>query len=95
MPYDVELSTKASEQLQSFSPDLVVCVSEHLGRLADAPLELGRKAGFPYPPHGQVYQFWCEDGDKRVYVSVFFHYLPGETTIRVTAIGVIRYADPP
>lgn len=42
---------------------------------------------------GQIYQFWCEeDEDYQYYITVFFHYVPGEDTIKVFATGFARYA---
>ena len=90
MPYEIELSDEASETLQRLPIDIVVCISNHLERLAADPLGLSRRAAFPYRPVGQIYQFWCDDG---FFITVFFHYLPGEQAIQVFAIGFTQYAN--
>lgn len=93
MAYAVELSDDASATLDTFPVDIAICVNKQLERLADDPVNLGRPAHFPYRPVGQIYQFWCEeDEDYQYYITVFFHYLPGEDTIKVFAIGFARYA---
>lgn len=86
--YEVELSDKAAESLQSYPVDVVVCISNHLTELAGDPLALGRRAHFPYRPVGQIYDFWCHEAAGHYFVTVFFHFKPGEQTIKVYAISV-------
>ena len=59
-----------------------------MDKLAAGQLGLGRRAGFPYRPVGQVYEFWCT---RAYYITIFFHYLPGEQAINVFAIGYTHY----
>jgi hypothetical protein len=90
VPYDLELSPSAFKAFQQ----LVLigagaCVSEHLQKLSESPLELGRPSRFPHRrAEGQLYSFRCEDDDGRtLYLKAFFHFLPdGERTIRIHAI---------
>ena len=87
MKYDLELSRSVSTRIAALSFELVTCISHHLDLLCDDPLAVGRRATLPYLPVGQVYEFWCEDGDgTSVFVAVFFHFKPGEQVLRVHAI---------
>lgn len=96
MRYDVVLSDKASTRLQELPVDVAICVDNHLEQLAADPFGLGRPAAFPYRPVGQIYQFWCEGPDgEQFYVTVFFHFQPGETSIRVFSIGASEYGPAP
>ena len=89
MPYDVELSDEAADTLQRLPATVATCVETQLKKLAEDPLGLGRRAAFPFRPVGQIYQFWCPD---QYFVTIFFHYLPGEQAIKVFAIGYTQYA---
>ena len=86
MRYGIELSDHAAEFLRTLPVDVVVCVSIQLERLAEAPLELGRRAHFPYRPAGQIFEFWCEESDQKYFVTAFFHFSAGANVIRVYAI---------
>lgn len=95
MRYDVELDDDAARILETFPIDAALIVHGELERLAEAPLALGRKAHFPYRPVGMIYEFWCEPPGEVVYfVTVFYHFLPGESVIRVYAI-TFRTIHPP
>jgi hypothetical protein len=91
MSYEVELSNEAAGVLRAVSPGVRDCILNHLDRLAEAPLELGRRAAFPYRPVGQIYEFWCEDDELRVYLTIFFHFTESEDTIRIFTIGRREY----
>ncbi len=91
MPYAVELSNDAAAVLRRLPVDVVVCVSNHLNTLAVDPVGLGRRATFPYRPEGQIYEFWCDSADEAFFITVFFHYVGGQNTLRVFTIGFRRY----
>lgn len=94
MRYDVELSDAAAGVLESVPDEAAQRVHDELNRLAEAPLALGRRAHFPYRPVGQIYDFWCDEPGSRRFVTVFFHFKPGEEAIRVYAITVREYHPP-
>ena len=90
-PYDIELSDDAAAVLAALPVDVISCVSNHLEALADKPIELGRRAAFPYRPQGMIYEFWCDSGQETYFITVFFHYVAGQSALRVFAIGFRAY----
>ena len=87
MPYAVELSDSAADKLSSIADvDLVSCISNRLEDLAADPLKVGRRAGFPYRPAGQIFEFWCDSGERRYFVTLFFHFEPGERVVKISAV---------
>jgi hypothetical protein len=83
MSYSVELTESAERSLAALPVDLIVCVSNHLDRLSDDPVGLGRKAGIPFRDVGQIHQFWCDGDDARYWVTLFFHFVPGRDAVKV------------
>jgi hypothetical protein len=87
MKYELELSGSVAANIAALSFELLTCVSHHFDLLCEDPLVLGKRATFPYLPVGQIYECWCEESDGTpVFVTVFFHFKPGEQVLRVHAI---------
>ena len=86
MSYNVAYEDEASEGLLRLPPVIASKVLDEIDKLAEDPAGLSRPSYFPYLPVGQIYQFWCEDGDRRFWVSVFFQYSPDETSIIILAV---------
>ncbi|MCX6141686.1 MAG: hypothetical protein NTZ35_00555, partial [Ignavibacteriales bacterium] len=73
----------AFSRLVGLPPELLDRIDDALRELAASPLELGKKACFPYPPKGQMYSFHRDHGGVRYYFVAFYYFADDEKTLRV------------
>jgi hypothetical protein len=95
MNYKAYLSLKAAEKVQSLPGGVAFHVANGIRRLEQNPVDLSRKAVFPFPPAGQIYEFdveSTESGEVNSYhIIVFFTYNENETELNISAIGHFLY----
>lgn len=88
MSYAVVLTQPAAEDLARINPLCLEQVQAALSRLADNPIDIGRRAHFPYP-RGQMHQFRCVAGGEEHPITILFRYadVRSENVIGVVGIG--------
>ena len=88
MSYVVEKAEGAFSRLVGLPPEVLQKIDAALSELAASPLELGKKASFPYPPRGQMYPFHCDHAGVRYYFVAFYYFGDDERTLRVYDVTV-------
>lgn len=88
MSYVVEKGENAYRRLIGLSLILISQVEEALDRLAEDPLNLGRKAIFPFVPRGNMYSFQTLFEGEKYYFRAFYYFKADEHTILVHDITV-------
>jgi len=84
MNYEIVFGERALDRIPDTTPlDVIDCLDSHLRKLADDPTKLGRRACFPFPPKGQMYNFRCNSNGKRYYFVAFFYFGEDERTLCV------------
>jgi hypothetical protein len=92
MSFQLIYSPRARRNLAGIPPGLLDCVEANFRRLADNPQAVSRPAGFPYPPHGMVFVFPCQDGSANFVISVHFLYGQDEQSLEITGFGWYQVA---
>ena len=93
MSYAVVVSRKAFDGLKNAFVDeggvpleVIAATVDALTRLAENPVELGRKPLIPYPGNPQVYAFSCTVGDVVHRFAALFSYGQNENTLFIHAV---------
>jgi hypothetical protein len=73
MSYAVVLTQAAAEDLARINPLCLEPIQAELSRLAGNPIDIGRRAHFPYP-RGQMHQFRCIAGGEEHLVTILFRF---------------------
>ena len=92
MSYAIELDGSVIDALATHSDIVRNGVEAHLLRLAEDPVNLSAKSGFPHPATGQRFSFDVLDLEHvRHYFAVWFHYTLDEKMIQVFALTHTNY----
>lgn len=94
MSYAIEIDTNVIDKMAEFSDVIQIGIERNLVRLAEAPVTLSTKSGFPHPAtaNGQRFTFDVDELDGvRHYFAAFFYYGSDEQHIRVFALTHTRF----
>ena len=84
MPFEVLVEPEAFARLSGIPDAMIDEIGMQINVLRDDPLTRGRKAVFPFPPIGHIYDFSFDHDSDRYYFTIFFLFGPEDNQLSIT-----------